>query len=132
MNKKLLSILFILFFAFAVSCKNADKTGSVDSSKGIEQFNGNTYISDAIDDGNGTTIYNFLLIKNSKVAFYPHTSQDTPNVPDEAYFEVEGTGTDYTLKNTSSPEQKITLKFSSDGNTVTVGFEGYTISLKKI
>lgn len=57
MNKKLLSILFI--FAFAVSCKNADKTGSVDSSKGIEQFNGNTYISDAMDNGSGITIYNF-------------------------------------------------------------------------
>ena len=129
MNKKLLSILFTLFFAFAVSCQNADKTGSVDSSKGIEQFNGNTYISDAIDNG-GTTLYYFVLIKNSKAIFYPNTSQDTPNVPDEAYLEVEGTGTDYTLKNPYST-QKTTLKFSSDGNTVTLDVDGYTISLKK-
>ncbi|TXJ42131.1 hypothetical protein [Brachyspira pilosicoli] len=131
MNKKLLSILFILFFAFAVSCQNADKTGSVDSSKGIEQFNGNTYISDAIDNGSGINIYYFVLIKNSKVASYENSTQDTPNVPDEAYLEVEGTGTDYTLKDPASPEQKIKLKFSSDGNTVTVNVDVYTIKLNK-
>lgn len=128
MNKKLLSILFILFFAFAVSCKNADKTGSVDSSKGIEQFNGNTYMGSETQAG--TTYYYFLLIKNSKVAVYPNNTQDTPNLPDDVYFEVEGTGTDYTLKNPDST-QKITLKFSSDGNTVTLDVDGYTISLKK-
>ena len=71
-----------------------------------------------------------MLIKNSKAIFYPNTSQDTPNVPDEAYLEVEGTGTDYTLKNPYST-QKTTLKFSSDGNTVTLDVDGYTISLKK-
>ena len=128
MNKKLLSILFTLFFAFAVSCNNADKTGSVDSSKGIEQFNGNTYMGSETQAE--TTYYYFLLIKNSKAAVYPNNTQDTPNVPDEAYFEVEGKGTDYTLKN-PDPTQKITLKFSSDGSTVTVGFDGYTIKLNK-
>lgn len=71
-----------------------------------------------------------MLIKNSKAAFYPYTSQNIPNVPDEVYFEVEGTGTDYTLKNPNST-QKITLKFSSDGNTVAVDFSGYTIKLNK-
>lgn len=72
-----------------------------------------------------------MLIKNSKVAVYPNKTQDTPNVPDESYLEVEGKGTDYTLKNPASPEQKITLKFSSDGSTVTVDIGGYAIKLNK-
>lgn len=56
MNQKILSIIFSLFLVgvFSISCSNADKTGSgndtdntgsIDSSKGIEQFNGNTYVS---------------------------------------------------------------------------------------
>lgn len=147
MNKKLLSILFTLFFAFAVSCSNSDKTGNtggnkenttggttVDSSKGIEQFEGNTYISDAIDGGNGTTTYQFLLIRNGKVAYKQDSTQDIPNVDDNTYYEVEGTGTDYTSKNTTDNRQKITLKFSSDGNTVTlkVGAVLSDFVLKKI
>ena len=147
MNKKLLSILFTLFFAFAVSCQNADKTGStggnkenttggttVDSSKGIEQFNGNTYRSDKMTQNQSIYYYTFLLIRNGKVASYGNSTQDIPNVPDNIYFEVEGTGTDYTSKNTIPNQQKTTLKFSSDGNTVTLGIDGLTsvIVLKKI
>lgn len=165
MNKKLLSILFTLFFAFAVNCQNADKTGNkstnntntnttggnigdntgtggtgtggtggtVDSSKGIEQFEGNTYRSDAMKnlDGN-TTTYQFLLIRNGKVAYEQNSTQDIPNVPDNTYYEVEGTGTDYTSKNTTDNRQKITLKFSSDGSTVTLDMDGLKVELKKI
>lgn len=49
MTKKISTIFLSLFLVgiLSVSCSNKDKTGS----SGIEQYNGNTYVSEATGDG---------------------------------------------------------------------------------
>ena len=49
MSKKISTIFLSLFLIgiLSVSCSNADKTGAGETTKGIEQYNGNTYVSES-------------------------------------------------------------------------------------
>ena len=65
MSKKISTIFLTLFLVgvLSVSCSNKDKTGAgdgnsaVDSSKGIEQFNGDIYVSTHSFDLSGIEIF---------------------------------------------------------------------------
>ncbi|MEI0538603.1 hypothetical protein [Brachyspira pulli] len=124
MSKKILTIFLSLFLIgiLSVSCSNADKTGAgdgnstVDNSKGIEQFNGNTYVSEsAIMD----SLYLWVSIENGKVAI---TGADNTSEPSyQGYMDVTGSGTAYSF----DPKDDTVagdLKFTSDGSSVTVTF----------
>lgn len=136
MSKKLLTIFSSLFLVgmLSISCSNADKTGSddssgtggstVDTSKGIEQYNGNTYVSSELTI-TGDKGYLWISIKDSKVAI--ESSQDAttaPEFPQSQYFSVTGTGTDYNFSlpdSKNTPDSVVgTLKFSSDASTLTL------------
>lgn len=119
MNKKLLTIFLSLFLIgiLSVSCSNSDKTGStIDDSKGIEQFNGNTYVSGDIGGGS----YIWVSVKDGQVATLPSDNTTPPNF-ESAYFPVTGSGTDYSF---SINNNKVvgTLKFSADGSSVTLRY----------
>ena len=132
MNKKLLTIFLSLFLVgiFSISCSNSDKTGAgdgnstVDNSKGIEQFNGNTYVSK--DSFDGTSVgfdkdaYLWISIKDGQVATLPSDNTTPPNF-ESVYFPVTGSGTDYSF---SINNNKVvgTLKFSADGSSVTLRY----------
>ncbi|MEI0621117.1 hypothetical protein R4J18_10390 [Brachyspira pilosicoli] len=119
MNKKILSIIFSLFLVgvFSISCSNSDKTGSVDNSKGIEQYNGNIYASESKDIFGS---YLWLQVKGKQIAFVsPSDNTSMPDFSGETYFDVEGSGSSYTVKIPDSVGMpKFTLEFSSDGSTV--------------
>ncbi|AGA67368.1 hypothetical protein R4M03_08445 [Brachyspira pilosicoli] len=136
MNKKILSIIFSLFLVgvFSVSCSNSDKTGStIDDSKGIEQFNGNTYVSKDSFDGTSVGLdkdaYLWISIKDGKAATLP--SNDNTTEPSYlGYFSVTGAGTDYSFSlsdSSGTPNSVVgTLKFSSDGSSVTINYSKNT------
>ncbi|WP_297286343.1 hypothetical protein [uncultured Brachyspira sp.] len=133
MNKKILSIIFSLFLVgvFSISCSNSDKTGSstIDDSKGIEQFNGNTYVSKDSFDLSGSvgqdykTAYLWISIKDSKIYMYP--SKDNNTEPSyQGYMDVTGSGTDYTFDSGDNTVSG-TLKFTD--TSVTVNFTKNTV-----
>ena len=129
MNKKLLTIFLSLFLVgiFSISCSNSDKTGStIDDSKGIEQFNGNTYVSTETYDvssamPNLQTAYLWVSIKDGQVATFPNDNNTTAPDFTGIYFTVTGSGTDYSF---SINNNKVvgTLKFSADGSSVTLRY----------
>ncbi|AEM21162.1 hypothetical protein Bint_0531 [Brachyspira intermedia PWS/A] len=112
----------------SISCSNKDKTGSSDGSatttKGIEQYNGNTYVSSKIQINNQLG-YVWISVKDSKVAIKPNEDNNTSPIFDTGnYFSVTGSGTDY---NFSIPDSKQnpdsivgTLTFSDDASYVTL------------
>ena len=117
MNKKILSIIFSLFLVgvFSISCS------SKEDPKGIEQYNGNIYASE--NKGNILTDYLWLSVKDNKVAYY--FKEDNTTIPEQEfndstrYFDVEGSGSSYTVKIPDSfGMPKFTLEFSADGSTV--------------
>ena len=90
------------------------------TSKGIEQFNNNSYVSGDIGGGN----YLWVSIKNSKVGMSAGNDQ-TSEPQYQGYFSVTGYNTDYNFSTDyyGKPNAiKGTLKFASDGNSVTVRF----------
>ena len=141
MNKKLLTIFLSLFLVgiFSISCSNSDKTGAgdgnstVDNSKGIEQFNGNTYVSkdsfDASSLNSGLkTAYLWVSVKDGKVGVLPNNNNNTAPVFEGSYMTgpITGSGTDYTFDSGDGTVAG-TLTFSSDGSSVTVNFEKNTV-----
>ncbi|MEI0605237.1 hypothetical protein R4K55_13560 [Brachyspira alvinipulli] len=114
MNKKLLTIFLSLFLVgiLSVSCSNNDKTGS----SGIEQYNGNTYVSEATGDGS----YIWISIKNGKVGIMGNKS-NTSEPSYLGYMNVTGSGTDYKFWSDDRSTEG-TLKFTSDGSSVTGTF----------
>ena len=112
MNKKILSIIFSLFLVgvFSVSCS------SKEDPKGIEQYNGNIYASESKDIfGN----YLWLQVKGKQIAFVYLMDTSMPDFSGETYFDVEGSGSSYTVKIPDSVGMpKFTLEFSADGSTV--------------
>ena len=134
MSKKISTIFLSLFLIgiLSVSCSNSDKTGAgdgnsaVDSSKGIEQFNGNTYVSKDSFDASSvmpdlTKAYFWVSIKDGQVATLPNDNNTTAPDFTGTYFTVIGSGTDYRF---SINNNKVvgTLKFSADGSSVTVRY----------
>ena len=130
MYKIKLSIFISLFLVVLLSCSNADKTGTgnsmVDNSKGVEQFNGNIYVSSKITINNQSG-YLWVSIKDAKVSLQPDENNMTsPTFNDLSYFSVKGSGTDYSFSipdSKQNPDSIVgTLKFTSDGSSVTVNF----------
>lgn len=136
MSKKFLTIFSSLFLIgiLSISCSNADKTGSddssgtggsaVDTSKGIEQYNGNTYVSSELTIG-WEKGYLWISIKDGKVVLNASQNNTTiPEFPQDKYFSVTGTGTDYSFSlpdSKGAPDSVVgTLKFSSDASSVTL------------
>ena len=115
MNKKILSIIFSLFLVgvFSVSCS------SKEDPKGIEQYNGNIYASESKDIFG---YYLWLQVKGKQIAFvYLSDNTSMPDFSGETYFDVEGSGSSYTVKipdSVSVGMPKFTLEFSADGSTV--------------
>ncbi|MDO6994997.1 hypothetical protein Q5M87_13365 [Brachyspira innocens] len=142
MSKKISTIFLTLFLVgiLSVSCSNKDTTGvgdgnstgsgdgnsAVDSSKGIEQFNGNSYVSaqSYTAEQLGGTGYLWISVKDGKVGI--SASADNANEPTyEGYFPVTGSGTDYSFSTDYYGQAngiEGTLKFSSDGSSVTIMF----------
>lgn len=125
MNRKILSIIFSLFLVgvFSISCSNSDKTGSstIDDSKGIEQFNGNSYVSTETFDASGfdsslNPAYMWVSIKDSKVGIYASIDNNTEPTY-QGYMNVEGSGTDYTF-DSGDGYVSGTLKFTDSSVTV--------------
>ena len=114
MNKKLLTIFLSLFLVgiLSISCSNEDKTAP----KGIEQFNGNTYVSGDIGGGS----YIWVSIKDGKVGIMGNNS-NTSESEYLGYMNVTGSGTDYNFYS-SAGDTEGTLKFASDGSSVTGTF----------
>ncbi|WP_297248927.1 hypothetical protein [uncultured Brachyspira sp.] len=115
MNKKLLTIFLSLFLVgiLSISCSNEDKTAP----KGIEQYNGKTYVSEsAIMD----STYLWVSVKDGQVSTLPSDNITPPDF-DTAYFAVTGSGTDYSFS-LDSGSVVGTLKFSSDGSSVTLKY----------
>ena len=117
MNKKILSIIFSLFLVgvFSISCS------SKEDPKGIEQYNGNIYVS----KDKGTTVfpvYLWISVKDGKIAFA--SGNDSTTIPEKEfndntrYLEVEGSGSKYTVKGLTAEFREFTLEFSEDGSTV--------------
>ena len=113
MSKKISTILLSLFLVgiLSVSCS------SKQDPKGIEQYNGNTYVSTSAITGGQ---YFWVSVKDGQVATLPSDNTTPPNF-EPVYFPVTGSGTDY---NFSIDNNKVvgTFKFASDGSSVTVRF----------
>ncbi|WP_020003653.1 hypothetical protein [Brachyspira innocens] len=124
MSKKISTIFLTLFLVgvLSVSCSNKDTT----SPKGIEQYNGNTYVStetvDASKAGGSTTDYLWISVKDGKACMINQASDNNaPTFPPENYFTVTGSGTDYSFS-VYDGQVVGTFKFSSDGSSVTIRF----------
>ena len=138
MNKKILSIIFSLFLVgvFSISCSNSDKTGSGnntdntgsgnntdntgngETTKGIEQYNGNTYVSENRFNYKNSQVYLWVSVKDNKVGITNEASNKTLSgsyFP--IYMDVTGSSTDYTFDSGDSILAG-TLKFTDTSVTV--------------
>ena len=84
------------------------------TSKGIEQYNNNKYVSEDIG-GN----YLWISIENGLVAMTPNTDANTPPTFYGYMSGMAGYGTDYKFWSDDRSTEG-TLKFASDGSSVTV------------
>ena len=125
MSKKISTIFLSLFLIgiLSVSCSNSDKTGStIDDSKGIEQYNGNSYVSTKTFNYQNGQSYFWVSVKDGKAAMNADPNNNiAPTFPLENYFTVTGSGTDYSFSLASGAVVG-TFKFASDGSSVTVIF----------
>ena len=118
MNKKLLTIFLSLFLVgiLSISCSNEDKTAP----KGIEQYNGNSYVSTKTFNYKGSQLYFWVSVKDGKAAMNSANNNNTPPSTFN-YFPVTGSGTDYSFS-LDSGSVVGTFKFAPDGSSVTVRF----------
>ena len=125
MSKKISTIFLSLFLIgiLSVSCSNADKTGAGETTKGIEQYNGNTYVSTEAFNYQSSQLYLWVSVKDGKIATLPNNNDNTAPVFEGSYMTgpITGSGTDYTF-DAGDGKTKGTLKFSSDGSSVTVNY----------
>ena len=98
------------------------------TSKGIEQYNDNTYVSKDSFDASSvmpglTTAYLWVSIKDGKLATLPDNNNTTAPNFTGMYMTgpITGYGTDYTF-DAGDDKTKGTLTFSSDGSSVTVRY----------
>ena len=133
MSKKISTIFLSLFLVgvLSVSCSNKDKTGAGETTKGIEQYNGNTYVSTKTYDASSvipdlTTAYLWVSIKDGKVGMLPNDNNTTPPDFTDTYMTgpITGSGTDYTF-DSGDDTAAGTLKFSD--TSVTVNFKKNTV-----
>ena len=110
MNKKLFSILFILFLAgiLSVSCSNKDKTGSGGNVKIDTTYKGNWYIADSQ--------YLFMTVKDDGDVSFPGIESQGATGK-----KVEGSGSSYTatLSGPGAPDLVLQITFT-DSSTGTV------------
>ncbi|KLI51991.1 hypothetical protein [Brachyspira hyodysenteriae] len=137
MSKKISTIFLTLFLVgvLSVSCSNKDTTGAGETTKGIEQYNGNTYVSTQTFDlsqifgKDYNNAYMWVSIKDGQVATFPNVNNTTAPDFTGTYFTVTGSGTDYSFSNPDTqgtPDSIVgTLKFSD--NSVTLNFTKNTV-----
>ena len=124
MSKKISTIFLSLFLIgiLSVSCSNADKTGAGETTKGIEQYNGNTYVSTEAFNYQSSQLYLWVSIKDGKLATFPDNNNTTPPIfPETVYMNITGSGTDYTFSADYYGQPngiEGTLKFSDTSVTV--------------
>ncbi|MBW5379746.1 hypothetical protein E6A50_13280, partial [Brachyspira hampsonii] len=107
----------ITFLSDAKSADVTTKNGKVTytkTSKDIEDYNGNKYVS-ANMGGN----YLWISIENGLVAMTPNTDANNPPTFYGYMSGMAGYGTDYNFWSDDRSTEG-TLKFSTDGNSVTV------------
>ena len=123
MSKKISTIFLSLFLIgiLSVSCSNADKTGAGETTKGIEQYNNNFYVSTSAVLGSA---YLWVSIKDGKVGMLPNDNNTTPPDFTGKYMTgpITGSETDYTF-DSGDDTTAGTLKFSD--TSVTVIFTKY-------
>lgn len=98
------------------------------TSKGIDQYNNNTYVSKDSFDASSVmpelkTAYLWVSVKDGKIATIPNDNNITPPNFTGMYMTgpITGYGTDYTF-DAGDGKTKGTLKFASDGSSVTVRY----------
>ena len=98
------------------------------TSQGIEQYNDNTYVSKDSFDASSVmpdlkTAYLWVSVKDGKIATIPNDNNNTAPVFEGRYMTgpITGYGTDYTF-DAGDGKTKGTLKFTSDGSSVTVRY----------
>ncbi|OEJ15279.1 hypothetical protein BFL38_13320 [Brachyspira hampsonii] len=92
------------------------------TSKGIEQYNGNTYVSTKTFNYQGSQLYFWVSVASSLAAMTADLNNTTaPTFPQGNYFTVTGYGTDYSFS-LNSDSVVGTFKFTPDGSSVTVRF----------
>ena len=98
------------------------------TSQGIEQYNGNTYVSKDSFDASSVipdlkTAYLWVSVKDGKIATIPNDNNNTAPVFEGRYMTgpITGYGTDYTF-DAGDGKTKGTLNFSSDGSSVTLRY----------
>ena len=117
MSKKISTIFLSLFLVgvLSVSCSNADKTGAGETTKGIEQYNNNFYVSTSAVLGSA---YLWVSIKDGKVGMLPNNNTTPPDFTGKYMTgPITGSGTDYTF-DAGDGKTKGTLKFSDTSVTV--------------
>lgn len=123
MSKKISTIFLTLFLVgiLSVSCSNKDKTGAGDTTKGIEQYNGNSYVSaESYTVPQLGTGYLWVSVQNGQVG----TSADNDQTSEpqyQGYFSVTGSGTDYSFSTDYYGQANAiegTLKFTDTSVTV--------------
>ncbi|MEI0566339.1 hypothetical protein [Brachyspira pulli] len=118
MSKKISTIFLSLFLVgiLSVSCSNSDKTGAGETTKGIEQYNNNFYVSTSAVLGSA---YLWVSIKDGKVGMLPNNNTTPPDFTGKYMTgPITGSGTDYTF-DSGDGTTKGTLKFSDTSVTVT-------------
>ena len=108
MSKKILSLVLFLISALAVSCSNADKTGSGDNNsgsttpQGIAKYEGTWQLTDLVP----TTI--LTISNNGAVTYNGETSTNVANKGNETY------DVTFVDKHTGPGTYILTLKFNDD------------------
>lgn len=108
MSKKYLSLVLFLISALAVSCSNADKTGSGDNNsgsttpQGIAKYEGTWQLTDLVP----TTI--LTISNNGAVTYNGETSTNVANKGNETY------DVTFVDKHTGPGTYILTLKFNDD------------------
>ncbi|TXJ36358.1 hypothetical protein [Brachyspira pilosicoli] len=128
MSKKILSLVLFLVSALAVSCSNADKTGSGDNNsgsttpQGIAKYEGTWQLTDLVP----TTI--LTISNNGAVTYNGETSTNVANNRNETY-EVKFVDKDHPAG--PGGILTLTLKFNDDTSGTFSNSDGLKSTIKK-
>ena len=105
------------------------------TSQGIEQYNGNSYVSTKTFNYGGRQLYFWVSVKDGKDGKAAMNADQNNNIaptfPLENYFIVTGSGTDYSFS-LASDTVVGSFKFAPDGNSITVRFEKHPDAPKEM